>query len=218
MTIPPVDNGAVNVRYIHNPGAFDPDGDSLSYRLETPKQAFQRNVNNYRDPDVPEFSTSQESGATPALFGIDPVFGDLIWDAPGTAGQFNVAFKIIEWRKIDGVFKEIGYVIRDMQIIIENSNNRRPELILPPDLCVEAGTLIEEIIQGSDPDGDPIKIEVFGEPWKSPLLPLLMIPKMNSNHSLASWILLGKRSATTSERENMKCVSESPINLDQDPN
>lgn len=166
LTIPPVDNGAVNVRYIHNPGAYDPDGDSLSYELDVPKQAFQRPVNNYRDPNVAEFSTSQESGATPALFGIDPIFGDLIWDAPGTAGQFNVAFKIIEWRKIDGRFQQIGYVVRDMQIIIENSNNRRPELILPPDLCVEAGTLIEEIIQGSDPDGDPIRIEIFGEPME----------------------------------------------------
>ena len=166
LTIPPVDNGAVNVRYIHNPGAYDPDGDSLSYELDVPKQAFQRPVNNYRDPNVAEFSTSQESGATPALFGIDPIFGDLIWDAPGTAGQFNVAFKIIEWRKIDGRFQQIGYVVRDMQIIIENSNNRRPELILPPDLCVEAGTLIAEIIQGSDPDGDPIRIEIFGEPME----------------------------------------------------
>lgn len=166
LTIPPVDNGAVNVRYIHNPGAYDPDGDSLSYELDVPKQAFQRPVNNYRDPNVAEFSTSQESGATPALFGIDPVFGDLIWDAPGTAGQFNVAFRIVEWRKIDGRFQQIGYVVRDMQIIIENSNNRRPELILPPDLCVEAGTLIEEIIQGSDPDGDPIRIEIFGEPME----------------------------------------------------
>ena len=164
LTIPPVDNGAVNVRYIHNPGAYDPDGDSLSYEMDIPKQQFERTVNNYRSPGNPEFSQSQEDGTTPAFLRIDPVFGDLIWDAPGTAGQFNVAFRIIEWRKINGVFVEIGYVVRDMQIIIENSNNRRPELLLPPDLCVEAGTLIEEIIQGTDPDGDPIKIEVFGEP------------------------------------------------------
>lgn len=164
LTIPPVDNGAVNVRFIHNPGAFDPDGDSLAYELDIPKQAFQRPVNNYRDPNVSEFSTNQESGAAPALFSIDEIFGDLVWDAPGTAGQFNVAFRIKEYRKLDGEWVEIGYVVRDMQIIIENSNNRRPELILPPDLCVEAGTLIEEIIQGQDPDGDPIKIEVFGEP------------------------------------------------------
>ncbi|MCS5491743.1 gliding motility-associated C-terminal domain-containing protein [Algoriphagus limi] len=177
LTIPPVDNGAVNVRFIHNPGAYDPDGDSLAYELDIPKQAFQRPVNNYRDPNVAEFSTNQESGATPALFSIDELFGDLIWDAPGTAGQFNVAFRIKEFRKLDGVWTQIGYVVRDMQIIIENSNNRRPELILPPDLCVEAGTLIEEIIQGQDPDGDPIIIEVFGEPMEITTSPASYSPE-----------------------------------------
>ncbi len=177
LTIPPVDNGAVNVRYIHNPGAYDPDGDSLSYAMDVPKQAFERPVNNYRSPASPEFSQSQEDGTTPAYLRIDPVYGDLIWDAPGTAGQFNVAFRIIEWRKINGKFEQIGYVVRDMQIIIENSNNRRPELILPDDLCVEAGTLIEEIIQGTDPDGDPVKIEVFGEPIQITTSPATYEPK-----------------------------------------
>ena len=97
---------------------------------------------------------------------VDAIFGDLVWDAPGTAGQYSVAMRITEWRKIDGKYVEIGYVVRDMQIIIENSNNKRPKLILPPDLCVVAGTRIKEIIQGQDPDGDPIKIEVFGEPME----------------------------------------------------
>lgn len=164
LTIPPVDNGAVNVRYIHNPGAYDPDGDSLAYSMDIPKQQFQRPVNNYRSPASPEFSFSQEDGTTPAFLILDPINGDLIWDAPGTAGQFNVAFRINEYRKLNGKYELIGSVVRDMQIIIENSNNRRPELILPPDLCVVAGTKIEDIIQGQDPDGDPIKIEVFGEP------------------------------------------------------
>lgn len=27
LTIPPVDNGQINTRYIHNPGAYDPDGE-----------------------------------------------------------------------------------------------------------------------------------------------------------------------------------------------
>ena len=177
LTIPPVDNGAINVRYIHNPGAYDPDGDSLAYSLDVPKQAFQRPVNNYRDPNVAEFSTSQESGQTPALFSINEVTGDLIWDAPGTAGQFNVAFKILEYRKLDGEWVLIGFVVRDMQIIIENSNNRRPILILPPDLCVVAGTLIEDIIQGEDPDGDPVKIEIFGEPMEITTSPASYSPE-----------------------------------------
>lgn len=164
LTIPPVDNGAVNRRYIHNPGAYDPDGDSLSYVMDIPKQSFQRPVNNYRDPSSSEFSFNREDGGTPPFLTLDPLTGDLIWDAPGIAGQYNVAFRIEEWRKIDGRYRLIGYVVRDMQIIIENSNNQRPELILPPDLCVVAGTKIEQIIQGSDPDGDPVKIEVFGDP------------------------------------------------------
>jgi gliding motility-associated-like protein len=164
LTIPPVDNGAVNQTYIHNPGAYDPDGDSLAYVLDIPKQDFQREVNNYRSPASPEFSNSTQDGTGPASLTLDPLTGDLIWDAPGTAGQFNVAFRIEEWRKVNGEYQRIGYVVRDMQIIIENTDNRRPVLELPDDLCVVAGTNIEEIIQGSDPDGDPIKIEIFGDP------------------------------------------------------
>lgn len=177
LTIPPVDNGAINVRYIHNPGAYDPDGDSLAYEMDVPKQDFQRPVNNYRSPATSEFSFKQEDGSTPPFLTLDPIFGDLVWDAPGTAGQFNVAFKIKEYRKLDGKWELIGFVVRDMQIIIENSNNRRPELILPPDLCVVAGTLIEEIIQGEDPDGDPVKIEIFGEPMEITTSPASYLPE-----------------------------------------
>jgi hypothetical protein len=100
----------------------------------------------------------------PTFFTLDPLTGDLIWDAPGLAGQYNVAFRIEEWRKIDGRWRQIGYVVRDMQIIIENSNNQGLNWYCLLTLCVVAGTKIEEIIQGSDPDGDPVKIEVFGDP------------------------------------------------------
>ncbi len=164
LTIAPVDNGAVNQTYIHNPGAYDPDGDSLAYVMDIPKQAFQREVNNYRSPASGEFSFSRQDGSTPPILELDPVTGDLIWDAPGIAGQYNVAFRIEEWRRVDGEWRRIGYVLRDMQIIIENTDNRRPELIMPEDICVVAGTKIEEIFQGMDPDGDPIKIDVFGDP------------------------------------------------------
>ena len=170
LTIPPVDNGAVNVRYIHNPGAYDPDGDSLAYffdeNIVRPKQAFQRYVNNYRSPGSSEFSFNREDGSPNPFISMDPLTGDLIWDAPGLAGQYNVAFRIEEWRKVNGVYEMIGYVIRDMQIIIENTDNRRPELIMPEDICVVAGTRISEIIQGSDPDGNDIRIEVFGDPME----------------------------------------------------
>ena len=40
LLIPPIDNGVLGIRYIHNPGAFDPDGDSLSYELVIPMQSL----------------------------------------------------------------------------------------------------------------------------------------------------------------------------------
>jgi hypothetical protein len=97
--------------------------------MDVPKQEFQRPVNNYRSPGVPEFSLRREDGSTPAFLTLDPVTGDLVWDSPGFAGQYNVAFRILEYRKINGEYRLIGYVVRDMQIIIENSDNKRPELI-----------------------------------------------------------------------------------------
>jgi len=33
LMIPPIDNACVNEPFYHNPGAYDPDGDSLSYKL-----------------------------------------------------------------------------------------------------------------------------------------------------------------------------------------
>ncbi|MDN3667963.1 gliding motility-associated C-terminal domain-containing protein [Echinicola jeungdonensis] len=179
LTIPPVDNGQINTRYIHNPGAYDPDGDSLAYKFQgvVPLQAFQRPVNNYRSPASSEFSFNQEDGSPDPFISMDPVTGDLIWDSPGIAGQYNIAFHIEEWRKINGEYQLIGYVVRDMQIIIENSDNRRPVLIMPPDICVEAGTKIEEIIQGQDPDGDDIKIEVFGDPIEISSSPATYTPE-----------------------------------------
>jgi len=181
LTIPPVDHGAVNVRYIHNPGAYDPDGDSLAYNFDQnvviPKQGFQRPVNNYRSPGSPEFSFNREDGSGNPFISMDPLTGDLIWDAPGIAGQYNIAFRIEEWRRINGEYEMIGYVVRDMQIIIEDTDNNRPELILPPDLCVVAGTRIEEIIQGSDPDGNNIRIEVFGDPMEITTSPASYSPE-----------------------------------------
>ena len=55
LTVPPIDYAAVGALFIHNAGAFDPDGDSLSYRFTTPKQARNSVVNNYRALNDPQF-------------------------------------------------------------------------------------------------------------------------------------------------------------------
>lgn len=149
----PIDLACVGQKFTHNPAAFDPDGDSLSFKLAIPKQAEDKVVNGYVDPSNPSFGGKTETGGTP-FFRIDPFTGTLTWDSPGTAGEYNIAFEVEEWR--NGV--KIGSVIRDMQIIVLDCNNRRPRLILPQDTCIEANSKLLKTIRAVDPDGHSVRI------------------------------------------------------------
>lgn len=157
---PPLDSARIGQRFCHNPAAYDVDGDSLAYRLSRPQSSLggcrSRFIPAYQDPTV--YSTTSESGGTPS-FTIDARTGLLCWDAPNRAGQFNFAFIVEEWR--NGVL--IGEVTRDMQIVVVDQPNKRP-LITGPSLCVEAGTLIQQPITATDPDGQQVNITAFGGP------------------------------------------------------
>ncbi|MDZ4714620.1 MAG: gliding motility-associated C-terminal domain-containing protein [Cytophagales bacterium] len=171
LLVPPIDKACTGAAWYHNPGAYDPDGDSLSYELTVPKREQGIEVNNYRPPNAKEFydriglvyGQSNENGNGNPTFAINPVTGNLIWDAPGAPGEYNIAFLIRSWRKISGIWINQGFVVRDMQIIVEDCQNKRPELTVPPDICVEAGTVINADIFGTDPDNDKVKIEVFSQ-------------------------------------------------------
>ncbi len=180
LLIPPIDNGAVAIKYIHNPGAYDPDGDSLSYELVIPKQEDIFEVGNYRYPNATEFydnfSQGNEDANGPPTFTLDSLIGDLVWDAPGKEGEYNFAFRVVEWRKVAGEWFKLGHVTRDMQVIIEETNNERPIIEKLPPLCVEVGTLIRDTVDGSDPDGDRIKMEAFGGPFEFLLSPAKYFP------------------------------------------
>lgn len=153
----PIDIAAVGQRYIHNPGAFDADGDSIAYRLFTPQQGTSRGLGEnlgYKDPNLVTPPGVTEAGQTPANFSMNAITGDLIWDAPVTRGLYNVAFVVEEWR--DGV--KIGEIIRDMQIIVEDARNDRPKLDPIEQICVEAGTLINRTIRATDKNGDRLTL------------------------------------------------------------
>ena len=158
----PIDSAAVGVKFIHNPGAFDIDGDSLSYKLTIPMEDREESngiggaIIGYKDPStIGDSPIRNEAGTGPATFRIDARTGDLIWDAPQKIGQYNVAFIIEEWRKApDGSYVRIGEIVRDMQIIVVETDNNRPELEVPEDFCVEAGDLIEFEVIGTDKDAN----------------------------------------------------------------
>ncbi|MCP9766459.1 gliding motility-associated C-terminal domain-containing protein [Lacihabitans sp. LS3-19] len=166
----PLDSAALGKKFIHNPGAFDIDGDSLSYKLTTPQRdkgvdtGIGEFIDGYKDPtSIGPSPVLNQAGTGPATFKIDPRTGDLIWDAPREIGQYNVAFIIEEWRKApDGSYIKIGEIVRDMQIIVVESDNNPPELILPPDICIEAGKKLEFDVKATDLDDQPLKITSAG--------------------------------------------------------
>jgi len=152
---PPIDRAALGHIFIHNPAAYDPDGDSLSYELTTCTGEGGQPIADYV---FPRASTS--------LF-IDSISGDLTWDTPVDTGIYNIAIKIVEWRK--GV--RIGYINRDMQIQVYKTSNNPPENMPLRDFCVEAGSLIEYDIISLDKDSDQINQTATGGPFEQVISP-----------------------------------------------
>jgi len=160
---PPIDFGCVGKRFIHNPNAFDPDGDSISYELTTPLQEEGVEVPRYILPDN-----------LPGSFGtltINSITGDLIWDSPHAPGEYNVAILIKEFR--DGVL--LNTVIRDMQILVLNCVDTPPVVEAPMEICVIAGETLRIPVRVTDIDtGQQVRISARGGPFELDLSPAFM--------------------------------------------
>jgi gliding motility-associated-like protein len=182
---PPVDFTACRgQRYIHNPNAFDPEGDSLAYRLtickylplNAPDCNKPQPIPGFVQPDVVAACAGQnELSSGPATFAINSRTGDLVWDAPNCVGQVNVAFIVEEWRRnADGTFSKISETTRDMQIIIKDCSNKRPTIEIPPDVCVEAGQAVNFSVRATDPENNRLNLfsnsSLYGPPTNSPAL------------------------------------------------
>lgn len=152
----PIDDGAVGRIFIHNPNAFDPDGDSLSYEL-VPCKGF-------GGAPIPTWFNPPANNS----YSLDAVTGDLIWDSPLTQGEFNVAMIIREWRNIPGIgLVNIGYVTRDMQITIYPPLNDPPQITAIADTCVEAGTFLSYTVSATDPTStETVTLTATGGPFQ----------------------------------------------------
>jgi len=138
----PFDKAAVGYVFVHNPGAYDRDGDSLSYQLTACTSLNGKPIENYT---LPPASSS---------FTLDPVTGDLKWDSPMSVGKYNVAMEIQEWR--DG--RKIGVVVRDMQIDVYETDNKPPVVTVPNDFCIEVGEPISLDLIATDENEDNISL------------------------------------------------------------
>ena len=150
---PPIDIGCVNNLYLHNPGAYDADGDSISYKLVDCRGAYGLPIPGYILPNLVD-QTVESS------FSIDSVSGTIVWDKPVLQGEYNIAFIVEEWRS----GAKIGYVARDMQITIIACDNNPPVINQVNDTCVVAGTTLSFEVSASDPDNDELRLYAVGGP------------------------------------------------------
>lgn len=154
----PIDNGCVNVPFMHNPGAVDPDGDSLSYQLVS-CMGFDGEV-------IPGYTMPAASHS----ISIDPVTGDLIWDSPMLVGEYNIAIQISEWRQ--GIL--IGSIVRDMQISIVACDNVPPEIVTIEDTCVLAGTTLAFDVIVTDSNSSQVSLTATGDPFLLSVSPAVL--------------------------------------------
>lgn len=167
---PPIDIGCVGQPFIHNPNAYDTDGDSLSYHLTTPLQDVGLKVPNYLFPD--NINPGPRNKLT-----INPVTGDIVWDAPQRAGEYNLAMIIVEYR--DGI--PIDTIIRDLQILILECDNLPPLIETPfQEICVVAGQVLEFAVRATAPASESrqkVKLSALGGPFETSINPASFSPE-----------------------------------------
>ena len=82
----PIDNACAGQIFIHNPGAVDPDGDSLAYEIAP----------SYGDGGIQAPGYTYPPSSNPIY--VDPQSGDLVMNVPFAIGLFNVGIRIKEYR------------------------------------------------------------------------------------------------------------------------
>ena len=174
---PPIDIGCVGQPFIHNVNAYDADGDSLSYHFTLPLT----DVIDGEGIIVPNYKWPYEINPGPNnQLTIDEITGDIVWDAPQKAGEYNLAMIIVEYR--NGI--PIDTIIRDMQILIEECDNLPPEIETSvEEICVVAGDLLEIDVTATAPlleASQKVQLTALGGPFEVPISPATFLPEDRS--------------------------------------
>ena len=155
--------------WVYNPGAIDPDGDSLVYSL-VPNQGancIPFPLGFYKFPNqIPPAAGSTPPNPNMNL-SIDSQTGTIVWDSPQKKGEYNIAILVEGYR--NGL--KVGTVLRDMQITVSDCDNLPPVLEALNDTCVTAGETLNFPIFANDPNSSIVKITGFGAPFETPSSP-----------------------------------------------
>lgn len=169
---PPIYVGCIGQVFTYNPGAFDEEGDSLSYHFTVPLQDRNVEVPNYLFPD--QINPGMNNQLT-----IDEKTGDITWNAPQRAGEYNLAIIIVEYR--NGIAMDT--MIRDMQILIENCSNEPPTLTTSvEEICVVAGDIVQIEVSAGAPEFETnqrVRLSASGGPFAVGISPAVFEPDNN---------------------------------------
>ncbi|MBI35254.1 MAG: hypothetical protein CMP67_07820 [Flavobacteriales bacterium] len=186
LLTPPIEEACIDAVFLHNPSAFDEDGDSLVFSITE--------ANGFGGDPIPGY-------VFPEGISINSNDGTLTWDKPASTGEFNLAILIEEYR--DGFL--IGSMVRDMQVSVKNCDNTPPSIVDIQNLCVEAGTSMDFEIMATDNDIDQtITLTATGGP----------ISEVTGELAVFSEVL-GEDTVTGSFKWNTSCshVRQSPYQI-----
>jgi gliding motility-associated-like protein len=157
LLYPPLDRACINQIWEHNPVAHDPDGDQLVFDLVPCTGVDTAVLEGWESPD--DFTSSNADSFT-----INASTGDITWDTPLVAGEYNIAIKISEYRNGELV----GFVIRDMQITVSVCPNQPPSINpLEETYCIGINEQFYLAISATDPQNSSIDIDATGGPLTS---------------------------------------------------
>jgi len=185
----PRDFACIGKCWVFNAGAYDPDGDSLSYEL-TECRGIDKNTGQIGVP-IPGYAYPNQIGNS-GTFSINPANGMVTWCSPTLQGEYNFAFKVYEWRNVNGQWKRLGYVLRDIQIVVGVCLNNPPVFQSISDTCVVAGispVTINKTILATDPEGASLEMESVGTPYTvaSPTANFSATPSSGTITGYFSW-------------------------------
>lgn len=153
--------------FVFNNGALDTidQGDSLSYELAPAFQGANSQVSY-----TGSFSAQRPLSflgfpnanlVSPAGFHLDPVTGDLSFRPTKVNETGVLVIEVVEWRRINGVMKEVGRTRRDMQVIVVSCPNNKIPTIAPPfsaNACVGQQICMDIVTDDPDKTRDSVVI------------------------------------------------------------
>ncbi len=177
---PPLDDACVGQCFYHNPGAYDAEGDSLSYSLTACSADGQIIGGWVFPPNMPANS-------------INALTGDLIWCSPPIICQYNIAILIKEYKLQPGTHTRyyVGSVLRDMQINVLACNNTAPQIKKINDTCIVAGTNLKLNVKATDAEvnvTNVLTLSATGGPFEvSPKATFTSSPSTSPVNGVFNW-------------------------------